>query len=104
MLGSAHTGAGGTAKTVVLQVVETSPCPFDPDGVGICGYKGNLVPAVQDYSATEISSLNATSQNFLTSYRAPFFEVEVHMTPLTAIAPRRIYGCGLSEFRFSWTP
>jgi hypothetical protein len=92
ILGAAHSGSGGVGKSLVLQEVEYLPQTKDPKFRRI--YKGNLLPVIVDYSLNEIRKLNATSQDFVTSYRAPFYGVEVLETPDHISTSPRIYGCG----------
>jgi hypothetical protein len=101
VLGRAHaTSAGGLLQSIKLQQIEYTPRHEDPPGLVWSSYKGNLLPVIGDYSPDDIAALNATSEDFVTSHRLPYYQLEAFEVigdgELNNTA--RIYGCGLFTF------
>jgi len=72
VLGHAHNGPASILQKIALQQIEYTPLHEDSrTGYVWSSYKGNLFPATNDYSLNNITALNATSEDFFTSYRSP---------------------------------
>jgi len=76
ILGHAHiNGSDSILQMITLQQVEYTPLHEDSKtGYIWSSYTGNIFPATSDYSVNDIKALNATSDDFFTSYRSPYYQ------------------------------
>lgn len=101
VLGHAHTnGSASILQKIALQQVEYTP-PHNDSKTGYfwSSYTGNLLPATNDYSMNNISALNSTLDDFFTSYRSPYYQIEAfEFTGDLNYTGEREYGCGRYTF------
>lgn len=99
VLGQLHTGSGSILQMISLQQTEYTPLHEDSQtGYVWSNYTGNLFPATMDYAPRDISALNATSEDFVTSYHSPYYQLQAFEATGDLNYTARIYGCGRFTF------
>jgi len=100
ILGHAHNGSGSPLLRITLQQIEDTPLHEDSKtGYIWSSYAANLLPATSDYSSRNISELNTTYEDFFTSYRSPYYQIQAFETIGDFnYTGARTYGCGRYTF------
>ena len=77
VLGHAHNNSGTPLQMVTLQQIEHTPLHEDSKtGYVWSSYTGNLLPATNDYSILNMTALNITYDDFFTTYRSPYYQIQ----------------------------